>query len=88
MDRKRGADEDLTGSDPPFGCEKVEVCEGIGEPEKNGILRRDKRWLELECHKMSKDPNVWSTGREEEGSSRMPFVRQMGGKAGRTQDKE
>ena len=46
----------------------------IGEPEKNGIIRSDKRWLELEYHRMSKDPNLWSTGRGEEGSSRRPFV--------------
>ena len=57
-----------------FGCEKLEICEGSGEPENNRIVRSDKRWLDLECSKMSKDPNVWSTGRGEESASKRPFV--------------
>ena len=73
LDMRRGEYENLTGSGPPFGPGKTGVHEGIGQPENNGVITSEKKLLTLQCHKMSKDPNTWTTGREE-CSSRMLFV--------------
>ena len=38
------------------------------------IAQEWQKWLDLECGRMSKDPNVWSTRRGEESASKRPFL--------------